>query len=187
MDRSNTRHVMSQDRNLVALPLKPWNRKSSHMTNLTILRRFEFRSQLLRSGVIARDSTDSSDDVCFFIRGAPGAIEGVVGPNQVPDDYHKVCLRLSGQLGIQCLQLLPHGMTSVGSLCRAVRLASAASGTASCLRQEMLLCLCCCPMQADWQVLSALSMHSQACMCCCPITLPRKAWTHFRPVAEQSK
>ena len=61
------------------------------MTNLTILRRFEFRSQLLRSGVIARDSAESSDDACFFIRGAPDAIEAAVGASQVPDGYHKVC------------------------------------------------------------------------------------------------
>ena len=44
------------------------------MTNLTILRRFEFRSQLPRSGVVARDAAVASDDALFFIRGAPGQV-----------------------------------------------------------------------------------------------------------------
>ena len=80
----------AQDRNLVALPLKLWNQKSTRVTNLTILRRFEFRSQLLRSGVIARGSAESSDRAFFFIRGAPEAIEQVVSPSRIPADYRQV-------------------------------------------------------------------------------------------------
>ena len=81
---------MLQERNLVSLPLKPKNKKSAHLTTLTILRRFEFRSQLLRSGVLARDSAMPADDAYFFTRGAPGAIEQVVGADRVPSNYCQV-------------------------------------------------------------------------------------------------
>ena len=74
----------------MALPLKLRNQKSAHVTNLTILRRFEFRSQLLRSGVIVRGSTESSDRAFFFTRGAPGAIEQVVSTSRIPADYRQV-------------------------------------------------------------------------------------------------
>ena len=81
---------MAQDRNLVALPLKLKNQKSARVTNLTILRRFEFHSQLLRSGVIARDSAKSSDAAFFFVRGAPGTIGQVVSPSRLPAEYRQV-------------------------------------------------------------------------------------------------
>lgn len=82
-------HLM-QERNLVALPLKSPNQKSARMANIRILRRFEFRSQLLRSGVVARHSADAPDHAYFFIRGAPGAIEQLVGADKVPLDYRQV-------------------------------------------------------------------------------------------------
>ena len=81
---------MVQDRNLVALSLKHWNQKSARVTNLTILRRFEFRSQLLRSGVIVRDAAESSDAAFFFIRGGPGAIAQMVSPSRMPADFRQV-------------------------------------------------------------------------------------------------
>ena len=78
-----------QERNLVALPLKPQNGASSLIAHLTILRRFEFCSQLLRSGVIAKDPAHRKS--YFFVRGAPGAIEQLVGDDIVPPNYRQVC------------------------------------------------------------------------------------------------
>ena len=81
---------MPQGRNLVALPLQPSESSSARMANLVILRRFEFRSQLLRSGVIVRDSARPPDDAQLFIRGASAAVEQLVGPDKVPADYQQV-------------------------------------------------------------------------------------------------
>ena len=78
-----------QERNLVALPLKPQNCRSALIAHLIILRRFEFRSQLLRSGVIAKDPDHRKS--YFFVRGAPGAIEQLVGADIVPASYRQVC------------------------------------------------------------------------------------------------
>ena len=58
------------------------------------LKRFEFESQLLRSGVLAVDSAGPSDEAVIFIRGAPSCIEQLLGNNQVPNDYHQVCSTL---------------------------------------------------------------------------------------------
>ena len=64
------------------------------MTTLTVLKRFEFESQLLRSGVLAVDSAGHSDEALIFIRGAPACIEQIVGKDQVPSDYRQVCFAL---------------------------------------------------------------------------------------------
>ena len=46
------------------------------MTTLTVLKRFEFQSQLLpvRSGVLAVDSAGPSDEALLCIQGAPACI-----------------------------------------------------------------------------------------------------------------
>lgn len=81
---------MVQDRNVVALPLKHANDKSATQTTLQLLKRFEFESQLLRSGVLAADSAAPEDEAVYFVRGAPAAIEDLVGRAQVPLDYRQV-------------------------------------------------------------------------------------------------
>ena len=78
---------MLQDRNLVSLPLRLAHQKSASMTTLTILKRFEFESQLLRSGVLA---VDSAGDEVFFTRGAPSSIEQLIGRGNIPKDYRQV-------------------------------------------------------------------------------------------------
>lgn len=75
----------------MALPLKLKSQQSARMTSLKVLKRFEFESQLLRSGVLVADSAGSSDEAIFFVRGAPSCIEQLLGKDQVPADYHQVC------------------------------------------------------------------------------------------------
>ena len=82
-----------QDRNVVALPLKSKDQKSACMTTLTIIKQFEFEAQLLRSGVLAVASAGSTDEVLFFVRGAPASIEQLLGSKSIPHDYRQVCCR----------------------------------------------------------------------------------------------
>ena len=86
-----TRDVL-QGRNVVALPLKLKDQKSACVTTLTIMKRFEFESQLLRSGVLAVASAGSTDEVLFFVKGAPASIEHLLGRGSVPPSYRQVCL-----------------------------------------------------------------------------------------------
>ena len=79
-----------QDRNLVALPSRCPGQKSAQVSTLTVLKRFEFESQLLRSGVLVVDSAAEPDEALFFVRGAPSSIEQTVGLGQVPPTYRKV-------------------------------------------------------------------------------------------------
>lgn len=76
---------------MVSLPLRLDGEHLACTTTLTVLKRFEFESQLLRSGVLAVDSTGSSDEAFVFIRGAPSCIELVIGKNKVPPSYCQVC------------------------------------------------------------------------------------------------
>lgn len=75
----------------MALPLRLEGQPSACITTLQVLRRFEFESQLLRSGVLAMDSAGSPDEAIMFVRGAPASIEHLMGTNQVPADYRQVC------------------------------------------------------------------------------------------------
>ena len=76
---------------MVALPLKKRAGKSACLTTLTIIKRFEFESQLLRSGVLAVASAGSADEVLFFVKGAPASIEKLLGRRSVPHNYRQVC------------------------------------------------------------------------------------------------
>ena len=88
--KSLTRDVL-QGRNVVTLPLKLKDQKSACVTTLTIIKRFEFESQLLRSGVLAVASAGSADEVLFFVRGAPASIEQLLGRKGVPHNFRQVC------------------------------------------------------------------------------------------------
>ena len=61
------------------------------MTVLTILQRFEFEPGLLRSGVIVSDSAGPPDEMLFFVRGAPAAIEQLINRASTPQTYRQVC------------------------------------------------------------------------------------------------
>ena len=77
------------------LPLKvERHAHSPKFATLKLLKRFEFESQLLRSGVLAVDSTGSADEAVVFVRGDPGSIEQVIGKDQVPADYRQAWLLL---------------------------------------------------------------------------------------------
>ena len=78
----------------MALPLRLEGHASACITTLQVIRRFEFESQLLRSGVLAMDSVGSADEAILFVRGAPASIEQLMGTNQVPVDYQQACSTL---------------------------------------------------------------------------------------------
>ena len=79
----------------MALPLKLEGQQSPSITSLKVLKRFEFESQLLRSGVLATDSAGPADEAIIFIRGAPASIEQLMGPLRVPADYRKACTHVT--------------------------------------------------------------------------------------------
>lgn len=72
------------------MPSKLKVKRSARMTTLTVLKRFEFESELLRSGVLAVNSAGPSDEALLFICGAPACIQQLVGEDQVPADYRQV-------------------------------------------------------------------------------------------------
>ena len=84
-----------QERNLVSLPLKRSHHKSSHMTTLIILKRFEFTPNLLRSGVLVADSSEKVKEAVYFARGAPTSIEELVGQSRIPSNFQQVSLHVS--------------------------------------------------------------------------------------------
>ena len=99
-----------QGRTIVTLPLRRGRQKSAHISTLTIVKRFEFQSHLLRSGVAVIDSA-RPNDILLFIRGAPSSIEQVIGHANVPLDFHQVSVHNpSGILdawAVQHASLLP--------------------------------------------------------------------------------
>ena len=60
------------------------------MTLLTILKRFEFDSRLLRSGVLAVDTSSPAGEIMVFVRGAPSAISRLVPTELLPQDFQEV-------------------------------------------------------------------------------------------------
>ena len=75
---------------MVSLPQICPPLKSARMTVLTILQRFEFESQLLRSGVIAMSSAGHPCEMVFFVRGAPASVEQLIRHDQIPHNYRQV-------------------------------------------------------------------------------------------------
>lgn len=84
--------VYVQDRNLVSLPMKASSQKSARMTLLTVLKRFEFDPRLLRSGVLAVNSTRPGGEIMVFVKGAPSAIRHLIPTEVLPQDYQEVWL-----------------------------------------------------------------------------------------------
>ena len=80
-----------QERSLVSLP----SFRSSGMTTLKVLKRFEFEASLMRSGVIAVDSAKPGSPALLFVRGAPTKVQGLVSGDSLPPDFHQVLLQQS--------------------------------------------------------------------------------------------
>ena len=81
--------MLLQGRNLVALPLNKGHKVSDQVVTFQVLKRFEFESPLMRSGVVAVD-TDEPDTGLLFVRGAPSTIELLIRGGQIPADYRQV-------------------------------------------------------------------------------------------------
>ena len=79
-----------QERNTVALPLYKGFHKSARTVTLSILRRFEFESSLMRSGAVCTDSAGPPDSALLFVRGAPSMVEQLVGTGRIPADFRQV-------------------------------------------------------------------------------------------------
>ncbi|KAL0046765.1 hypothetical protein WJX82_009387 [Trebouxia sp. C0006] len=77
------------NRNEVTLPLH--NRlRSVHTCSLHVLRRFEFDSCLLRSGVVAREHGAKKGCALLFVRGGTSTIRRLLDKQTMPLDYSKV-------------------------------------------------------------------------------------------------
>ena len=79
-----------QERNVVSLPLRPKSGGPASSTKLQVLKRFEFESRLMRSGVVATDSSGRHTKTLLFVRGAPAQIEQMIRGGVLPPDYQKV-------------------------------------------------------------------------------------------------
>ena len=71
----------------MALPLNKGHRRPDQV--ITLLRRFEFESPLMRSGVVAID-IEEPDTGLLFVRGAPATIAQLIRGGQIPEDYRQV-------------------------------------------------------------------------------------------------
>lgn len=60
------------------------------MTELTIVKVFEFSSQTLRSGVVVLANDGPRNTARLFIRGAPAVIQDLVEPSSLPPDFDQV-------------------------------------------------------------------------------------------------
>lgn len=80
-----------QERDLVSLPAF----RSSGVTTLKVLKRFEFEASLMRSGVIAVDRAKPRSPALLFVRGAPNKVQGLVSDDSLPPDFHQVLVQPS--------------------------------------------------------------------------------------------
>ena len=73
----------------MALPLNKGHTQPDQVITLQVLRRFDFESPLMRSGVVAID-TEEPDTGLLFVRGAPATIAQLIRGGQIPEDYRQV-------------------------------------------------------------------------------------------------
>ena len=82
----------------MVLPRRPDAASASKVATLSVKRVLEFSSEHLRSGVVVSLHTSGSvsdappGSALLFLRGAPGAIKGLVEASSVPPDFDQVCL-----------------------------------------------------------------------------------------------
>lgn len=83
-----------QDRDKITLPITGFGSSDRHRQNrtseLSIVRVFEFSSQMLRSGVVVVASDGPPNSARLFLRGAPAVIRDLVHPSSLPADFDKV-------------------------------------------------------------------------------------------------
>lgn len=92
-----------QERNVVSLPLRPKSGTPASSTKLQVLKRFDFESRLMRSGVVATDSSGHHTKTLLFVRGAPTQIEQLIRGGVLPPDYQKVACSSSLSRHKPCL------------------------------------------------------------------------------------
>ena len=77
--------------------------KSTRITVLTILKRFEFDPRLLRSGVLALDSACHPKEIMFFVRGAPSSVRHLIPTRLLPPNYQQVWLLYTNTSVSRCV------------------------------------------------------------------------------------
>lgn len=85
--------VLLQDRNVVTLPLQTTHTRKNRQATFNILRRFEFESAVMRSGVVAVEQHRSKHQpahAMLIIKGAAAVLERMVGTDRLPPNYRKV-------------------------------------------------------------------------------------------------
>ena len=82
--------LLLQDRKTVVLPRKPNALSDARMATVKMLHVLEFNSQTLKSGVVVLSDDAPPGGGLLFVRGAPGAIKGLVRPASVPQDFDQV-------------------------------------------------------------------------------------------------
>ena len=91
---------LPQDRQTVVLPQAGKqgvrSRASSQTAKLTILKSFEFNSQLLMSGAVVTSTDLPATTGLLFVKGAHAAIKGLIQPALLPVDYEQVCFCRTG-------------------------------------------------------------------------------------------
>ncbi len=76
----------------MSLPLRLKSGRPASLTKLQVLKRFEFESRLMRSGVVAVDSDEDPNTALLFVKGAPTKVEQLIKGGVLPADYHQVGL-----------------------------------------------------------------------------------------------
>ena len=103
---------------MVSLPMPSTNGRQAHTATLTILKRFEFESSVMRSGVLAVEDRPSQGrapgSALLIVRGAAASIEQLIGRDQLPKSYRKVCQMVF--IHLHRNSFLRYGMTYVAHI-----------------------------------------------------------------------
>lgn len=85
-----------QGRNIVCLPLRVSRNESARTVKLEILRRFEYDSKLMLSGVVAKVQSSGSrcERAQVLMKGAPYEVSQLADPDSLPADWFQVSTAL---------------------------------------------------------------------------------------------
>lgn len=78
---------------MVTLPLQTSHSRKNRQATFNILKRFEFESGVMRSGVVAVEQHKSKQQAAhgmLIIKGAAAVLERMVGTDRLPPNYRKV-------------------------------------------------------------------------------------------------
>lgn len=106
--------MLLQHRNVVTLPLQTTHSRKHRQATFNILKRFEFESALMRSGVVAVEQHKSKQQAAhgmLIIKGAAAVLERMVGTDRLPPNYRKVGWYLA--IAYSMYQNLHNGIHSV--------------------------------------------------------------------------